>query len=173
MGGKEILIVVPRLECTKHVLIPTPGCENEYAQLTGYIYGIPSGKSLVIRKNDKKNPTNIEIILPLKRYIKWDFEHGNTDTPVDGPLIVNGGVFNDLDVSKLLAAITMIGKVTPLEAISFRKIHYRPGIEIIIRNKISKARHPSDDGEILVALKHGRSAIKLATPSEKLAGAEI
>src|ERR1035437_1178218 len=42
--GKEILIAVPRSECTKHVMFPTESCQNEYSTFVGYIYGIPSGR---------------------------------------------------------------------------------------------------------------------------------
>jgi hypothetical protein len=172
--AKEILIAVPRCECTKHVMFPTESCRNEYSTFVGYIYGIPSGRRIELKLDEKPSFIVHSVILPLQKYVKWDFGRDDVETPIEGPLIVDGNVFCNLNPDKLLASI--IGEVnTPsLRDMSISGFNaVEPTMEVIIDGKIPGVKNTSEYGKTFMAIKHGRELMKLPTPSEEVSGANI
>jgi hypothetical protein len=172
--GKEILIAVSRQECIRHVMFSRPGCENEYATFTGYIYGLLSGEGLVIKQDGGKS-RHTKITLPLKRYVKWNFRQGNTGIPLGGPLVVDGNTFNDLSADKLLTSI--IDEPTDV-SITERTIGRAvspelPVIVIIISKPLTEGELLKKYGDVAMAIKYGQGNIRLATSTEKITGEHI
>jgi hypothetical protein len=172
--GKEILIAVPRRQCTKNVMFPTESCQNEYSTFVGYIYGIPSGRRIKMELDEKASFIAYSVILPLQKYVKWDFGRDDIETPTEGPLIVDGSMFCSLNPNKLLASIIGEVKAPSLRDMSLSGFSpVEATLEVIIDGKIPGDKNTSGYGETLMALRHGRELMKLPTPSEKIAGANI
>ena len=169
LKGKEILIAVPRRECTKHVFMPTPGCENEYVTEWGYIFGTLSGERLVIKQKKERPLPGTELTLPIKRYVKWGFNQGDADTPTEGPLAIQGHIFDDLSADKLLFSVVKDEELSGMpDSNSQLQIPM-----IVIDGKIIGSKKTSVNDAILQATEHGKREIKLPTPTEKLAGMGI
>jgi len=171
--GKEILIAVPQRVCTKHVMFPRPGCENEYVTEWGYIFGTLSGERLVFKQKATKSTPRTEITLPLKRYLTWGFENSQREdikTPVEGPLIIDWIIFGVFDPNDLLFSVIKGNELTGMPNMSGVSLEVP---KVIIDGKILGDEKNSEDGRILLALEHGRKNINFATPDEKLAGAHI
>jgi len=172
--AKEILIAVPRRECTKHVMFPTESCQNEYSTFVGYIYGIPSGRRIKLELDEKASFIAYSVILPLKKYVKWDFGRDDIETPTEGPLIVDGSMFCSLNPDKLIVSIIGEDRTpSPLNMSLSTFSTVEPAMEVIIDGKIPGDKNTSGYGKTLLALKYGRELMKLPTPSEEIAGANI
>jgi hypothetical protein len=168
--GKEILIAVHRRVCTKHVMFDTPTCHNEYATMTGYIYGTLSGEKLVMKRTSEEPQSKPDVVLPLTRYVKWDFERNNIVLPAVGPLVLSGsrwGAFRDLGWDTLLLAIN------PPTTMLTEGDFIPPASQVIIDGNIPGKEGSDEHYKLSGALEHGRRLIQLANPEEKLAGADI
>jgi hypothetical protein len=118
--------------------------------------------------------SSYSVILPLQKYVKWDFGRDDVETPTEGPLIVDGSMFCSLNPNKLLASIIGEVKAPSLRDMSLSGFSpVEATLEVIIDGKIPGVKNTSGYGETLMALRHGRELMKLPTPSEKVAGANI
>lgn len=169
MRGKEILVTVPY---QTRFRFGSSLRDDDFTDHTGFIFGILSGDRIMLKTNEGRALGGHSVDLPLRRYIKWGFERNNSETPVVGPLTIEDGSFEHLDCDKLL----MLGEELDCGFVSIitmgRTGQERP-LKIIIDGKIAKSLPLSDQGQIKMALEHGRQSINLPTPSEKLAGAGI
>ena len=172
IAGKKILIAVHRRDCIKHVIMPSPGNESEYATSTGYIYGILTGRKLVIKRKCEQPPSDIEMILPVARYVMWGFgQNGNnTETPVEKPLVIGRGNFGSLSCMNLLLSI--VNDALPREICEPNDfICSRP--QVFIDGVIPGHGDDPELYRISTAFERGHQMIQAATPSEIVAGADI
>lgn len=178
MEGQGILIAVHRSECFKHVMIPTPSNQNEYITRTGYIYGIPSGERLVIRRCEEKLPRwqSNAVVLPFKRYAKWGFERGDTEFPVEGNLSFGENLLGgDLDTFGFLSSIIKdTSKPHQSRELDILETS-EPGLEVFFDygDQVDMGLGLVKNAQIRIALRHGRKLVTVLTPAEKEAAANI
>ncbi len=160
--AKELFVAVPRQECIKHVNFPTPTSQNQYVTDWGYILGFLSGERLEIKRSTNGGGQTYTLVLPFRRYVKWNFKFkgGNTEVPVAEPLFAEENVPGDLGPSLLLLSLLEKG------------IGFRSCLTVVV-DGAPLVDNSLESWKMTAALTTGRNKIQASTSDEQLAGAGI
>jgi hypothetical protein len=102
--------------------------------------------------------------------VKWGFKRDDTETPTEGPLVIEGGIFgDDLSADKLLFLLVKDEELSGIP-------HSNSQLQIptvVIDGRVVASKATSMTSAIGMALECGQQKINRSTPTEKIAGAGI
>ncbi len=170
--GAELVIYARHEQTIRHVMIPTPGDENESATVWGFVFGILSGERLRIGETGN-------LIIPFARYfnnIPWQRE---PEERILEPFeLGEAGLLSGPTPFDFIQAIWATEDPTPYPSSGFRYNHRNPEVVILLGEPTLLSDNCIIIGErrlgfVKTELEMLRSKLNIATPEEVVQGEGI